>query len=117
MMLGPGFADVRPISIDHAVMEQTDRAVVVPIDVGWSDVGSWQSVWELAERDADGNALSGDVVTVGVTNSYVLAASRKVAIAGVDGLVVVETPDAVLVVPREQAQLVRELVARGRGTD
>jgi mannose-1-phosphate guanylyltransferase/mannose-6-phosphate isomerase len=111
IVLGPGFADVVSISIDHAVMEKTDRAVVIPIDVGWSDVGSWQSVWELSERDGSGNVLVGDVTAIEVTGSYVLASSRKVAVAGVDDLVVVETPDAVLVVPRSRAQLVRRLAA------
>jgi mannose-1-phosphate guanylyltransferase/mannose-6-phosphate isomerase len=110
--LGPSFADIAPISIDHAVMERTDGAVVIPVDIGWSDVGSWQSVWELADHDEDGNVLRGDVAAVEVTDSYVLATSRTVAIAGVDGLVVVETPDAVLVVPSERAQLVRDLVSR-----
>jgi mannose-1-phosphate guanylyltransferase/mannose-6-phosphate isomerase len=110
--LGPSFAEVDPVSIDHAVMENTDAAVVIPVDMGWSDIGSWQSVWELAEQDEEGNVLSGDVIAVEVANSYVLAVSRTVAVAGVDGLVVVETPDAVLVVPRERAQLVRDVVSR-----
>jgi mannose-1-phosphate guanylyltransferase/mannose-6-phosphate isomerase len=110
--LGSSFADIVPVSIDHAVMEKTESAVVIPVDIGWSDIGSWQSVWELAEHDEDGNVLRGDVAAMEVTDSYVLAASRTVAVAGVDGLVVVETPDAVLVVPRERAQLVRDLVIR-----
>ncbi len=112
LFLAPSFAEVTPISIDHAVMEKTDRAVVIPIDVGWSDVGSWQSMWELSEHDKAGNVLLGNVTAIDVNDSYVLAGSRMVAIAGVEGLVVIETPHAVLVLPRDRAQLVRDLVAR-----
>ena len=109
--LAPSFAEVDSVSIDHAVMELTDRAVVVPIDVGWSDVGSWESVWENAEHDSSENVLVGDVSAQGVSGSYVHATSRVVAIAGVEDLVVVETPEAVLVVSRRNSQLVRDLVA------
>ncbi|HEY6628727.1 MAG TPA: sugar phosphate nucleotidyltransferase [Acidimicrobiia bacterium] len=109
--LASGFGEVDSVSIDHAVMEHTDRAVVVPIDVGWSDVGSWEAVWETAKHDNSDNVLVGAVSAIDVTGSYVHATSRVVAIAGVEDLVVVETPDAVLVVPRRSSQLVRELVA------
>jgi mannose-1-phosphate guanylyltransferase/mannose-6-phosphate isomerase len=109
--LTAAFAEVESISIDHAVMEHTDRAVVVPIDVGWSDVGSWESVWESSAHDPSGNAFVGDVSAFDVSGSYVHATSRLVAVAGVEDLVVVETPEAVLVVPRRNSQLVRELVA------
>ncbi|MGH8913593.1 MAG: mannose-1-phosphate guanylyltransferase [Acidimicrobiia bacterium] len=108
--LGPAFADVAAISLDHAVIEKTGRAIVIPVDVGWSDIGSWQSLWELSGHDASGNALVGEVRAVGVTNSYVLSSSRTIAIAGVDGMVVVETPDAVMVLPMSASQKVRELV-------
>jgi len=108
--LAPTFADVDSISIDHALMEHTDRAVVVPIDVGWSDVGSWETVWESSAHDASGNVLVGDVSALDVSRSYVHSTSRLVAIAGVEDLVVVETPEAVLVVPRRNSQLVRDLV-------
>jgi mannose-1-phosphate guanylyltransferase/mannose-6-phosphate isomerase len=111
VVLTAAFADVESISIDHAVMEHTDRAVVVPIDVGWSDVGSWESVWEGSAHDSSANVLVGDVSAFDVSGSYVHATSRLVAIAGVQDLVVVETPEAVLVVPRRNSQLVRQLVA------
>jgi mannose-1-phosphate guanylyltransferase/mannose-1-phosphate guanylyltransferase/mannose-6-phosphate isomerase len=107
--LGSEFADVESISIDHAVMEHTDQALVVPIDVGWSDVGSWEAVWETAARDSSDNILIGDVAALNVTGSYVHATSRLVAVAGVADLVVVETPDAVLVVGRQNSQLVRDI--------
>ncbi|HEY7468636.1 MAG TPA: mannose-1-phosphate guanylyltransferase [Acidimicrobiia bacterium] len=116
VVLSGSFATIAPISIDHAVMEKTAGAVVIPIDVGWTDVGSWESVWELSEHDSSGNVLIGDVTAIDVTGCYVLAGSRKVAVAGVEGVIVVETPEAVLVVGRSQAQLVRDL-AQEAGED
>jgi mannose-1-phosphate guanylyltransferase/mannose-6-phosphate isomerase len=107
--IGEGFSAVASISVDHAIMEKTGDAVVIPLDAGWSDIGSWQAVWELSARDEAGNALIGDVRALDVTGCYVNSGSRTIAIAGVEGLVVVETPDVVLIVPREKAQMVREL--------
>jgi mannose-1-phosphate guanylyltransferase/mannose-6-phosphate isomerase len=110
--LSDHFSTVRSISIDHAVMEGAEDVAVVPLDAGWSDIGSWQSVWELGEQDMAGNTLIGDVVAIDVQDSYVRSGSRTVAVAGVSDLVVVETPDVVLIVPRDQSQLVRDLAAR-----
>lgn len=112
--LGDRFSEVAAISVDHAVMEKTEHAVVVPLDAGWSDIGSWHAVWALSRQDDAGNVLSGDVVALDVTGSYVRSGSRTIAIAGVDDLVVVETPEVVLIVPRGKAQLVRDLAARAR---
>jgi mannose-1-phosphate guanylyltransferase / mannose-6-phosphate isomerase len=99
-------------SIDYAVMEKTQHAVVVPADIGWSDVGSWSALWEVqqAEGDANGNVQRGDVYLDGVSNSLVRAESRIVAVVGVDNLVVVETPDAVLVAHKDQVQRVKQIV-------
>lgn len=97
-------------SVDYAVMERTERAAVVPLDAGWSDVGSWASLLEVSERDGDGNALVGDVVAVDCRDSYLRAESRLVGVVGLEGCIVVETKDAVLVVPRERAQEVKQLV-------
>jgi mannose-1-phosphate guanylyltransferase/mannose-6-phosphate isomerase len=97
-------------SIDYAVMERTRDAVVVPADIGWSDVGSWSALWEVQRRDAQGNAQRGDVYLDGVTNSLVRAESRIVAVVGVHDLVVVETPDAVLVAHKDQVQRVKQVV-------
>jgi mannose-1-phosphate guanylyltransferase/mannose-6-phosphate isomerase len=97
-------------SIDYAVMERTRDAVVVPADIGWSDVGSWSALWEVQQRDSDGNAQRGDVYLDGVTNSLVRAESRIVAVVGVQDLVVVETPDAVLVAHKDQVQRVKQVV-------
>jgi mannose-1-phosphate guanylyltransferase/mannose-6-phosphate isomerase len=97
-------------SIDYAVMERTRDAVVVPADIGWSDVGSWSALWEVQRRDASGNAQRGDVYLDGVSNSLVRAESRIVAVVGVQDLVVVETPDAVLVAHKDQVQRVKQVV-------
>ncbi len=97
-------------SIDYAVMERTTHAVVVPADIGWSDVGSWSALWEVQEGDADGNVLRGDVYVDGVKNSLVRAESRIVAVVGLDDVVVVETNDAVLVAHKDQVQRVKQIV-------
>lgn len=104
------FASCRADSIDYAVMEKTDIAVVVPMDPGWSDVGSWKSLWEIAQKDEDDNALIGDVIAVGTTESYVKAPHRLVATVGVDRLIVVDTPDAVLIASMDAAQDVKAVV-------
>jgi mannose-1-phosphate guanylyltransferase/mannose-6-phosphate isomerase len=97
-------------SIDYAVMEHTESAVVVPADICWSDVGSWSALWEVQQRDTEGNAQRGDVYLDGVSNSLVRAESRIVAVVGVQDLIVVETPDAVLVVHKDQVQRVKQVV-------
>jgi mannose-1-phosphate guanylyltransferase/mannose-6-phosphate isomerase len=106
----PSFSGCPSDSIDYAVMERTRDAVVVPADIGWSDVGSWSALWEVQRRDADGNAQRGDVYLDGVSNSLVRAESRIVAVVGVQDLVVVETPDAVLVAHKDQVQRVKQVV-------
>jgi mannose-1-phosphate guanylyltransferase/mannose-6-phosphate isomerase len=109
------FANSPSISFDHAVMEHTDRAVVVPLDAGWSDVGSWATLWEIEDKDADGNVVRGDAVVVDVTGSYVRSDGRLVAVVGLDDVVVVDTGDAVLVAARDRVQDVKAVVARLTG--
>jgi mannose-1-phosphate guanylyltransferase/mannose-6-phosphate isomerase len=99
-------------SIDYAVMEKTQSAVVVPLAAEWSDVGSWTALWEVHESDQDGNVIFGDVVTEQVSNSYLRAESRMLAVVGVSDHIVVETPDAVLVAHKDHAQDVKNIVAR-----
>ncbi|PMR67039.1 mannose-1-phosphate guanylyltransferase/mannose-6-phosphate isomerase [Halomonas heilongjiangensis] len=99
-------------SIDVAVMERTEAAAMVPLAAGWSDIGSWQALWEALPRDADDNALRGDVVCAASHGLMVHAESRLVAALGVEDLVIVETDDAVLVADRTRAQALRGLVAR-----
>lgn len=100
------------ISLDHAVMEKTRRTVVVPTRMEWSDVGSWSSLWDETVKDADANAIIGDVVAHAATGCYVRGEGVLVAVANVDDLVVVATPDAVLVTRKDADQDVKVLVDR-----
>ncbi len=119
------FATCPSDSIDYAVMEPACRpdepaaAAVVPLDAGWSDVGSWSALWQEGDRDADGNVCIGDVVARGVANSYLRAEDRLLAVVGVEDHVVIETADAVLVAHKARVQEVKEVVAQlkaaGRG--
>jgi mannose-1-phosphate guanylyltransferase / mannose-6-phosphate isomerase len=106
------FAHATAKSIDYAVMERTQRAAVMPVSYGWSDVGSWQAVWELSDRDALGNSGQGSVVFVDSRGSYVSSDKQLVALFGVDNLVVVTTDDAVLVAKREDGDGLRRLVQK-----
>lgn len=99
-------------SIDYAVMEKTESAVVVPLDAGWSDLGAWSSVWEHAARDGADNVCRGDVLVHETTASFVQAESRLVALVGMHNTVVVETADAVLVAAKDRVQDVKEIVRR-----
>lgn len=99
-------------SIDYAVMEKTANAVVVPMDAGWSDVGSWAALWDVQEKDSAGNSVWGDTIVLATRNSYIHADNRLVATLGVDDLVVVETKDAVLVAHRDHAQGIKMIVER-----
>src|SRR5690606_16118720 len=104
------FARAPSISIDYAVMERTERAVVVPLDAGWNDLGAWSAVWEQGPFDAHNNVAIGDVLFQDAHNSFVQADSRLVAVVGVDNAVVVETPDAVLVANKARVQEVKDIV-------
>ena len=105
------FAACPSDSIDYAVMEKTDAAMVLPVDIGWNDVGSWSALWGVSEQDDAGNAHHGDVISVDSRDSYAYA-RRLVALVGVDNLVVVETDDAVLVARKDRVQQVKDVVAR-----
>ena len=106
------FARATAKSIDYAVMERTQRAAVLPVAYGWSDVGSWNGVWELSARDANGNAARGQAVFLDARDSYVAAEKQLVALYGVENLVVVATDDAVLVARRDDGDGLRALVRR-----
>jgi mannose-1-phosphate guanylyltransferase/mannose-6-phosphate isomerase len=106
------FGSAKAISIDYAVMEKTSRAAVVPVSCGWSDVGSWHAVWELSEKDAQGNAAHGTAVFEDSRNCNVTTDKALVALEGVDDLVVVATPDAVLVSRQKDANGLKRLVAK-----
>jgi len=111
------FAAATAKSIDYAVMEKTADAVVVPADMGWTDVGSWAALWDVADKDSEGNALIGDVIAAEVTNSYIRSESRLVTAVGLDNVVLVETVDAVMAVARDRAQDIRLIIDRLQTTD
>ncbi|MEC7581912.1 MAG: mannose-1-phosphate guanylyltransferase/mannose-6-phosphate isomerase [Pseudomonadota bacterium] len=104
------FAACRSESIDYALMEKTSRAAMVPLDAGWNDLGSWQSLWDISQKDEAGNVVSGQVKVIGTRQSYVHAASRVVAAIGLENVTIVETDDAVLVASSDELQRVRQLV-------
>ncbi|MCE9649124.1 MAG: mannose-1-phosphate guanylyltransferase/mannose-6-phosphate isomerase [Parvibaculum sp.] len=99
-------------SIDYAVMERTRHAAVVPVEMGWSDIGSWSALWETGAQDEAGNVVSGDVLAVDTTNSYVRAETALVATLGVENLIIVETGDVILVADRDRVQDVKKIVER-----
>ena len=104
------FAPCPDDSIDYAVMEKTGDACVIPLDCGWSDIGSWAALWERGEQDSAGNVLKGEVVVKDVQDCYIHATSRLVAAVGLTDHVVVETADAVLVAAKERVQEVKAVV-------
>ncbi|MGB0626496.1 MAG: mannose-1-phosphate guanylyltransferase/mannose-6-phosphate isomerase [Alphaproteobacteria bacterium] len=104
------FAAAPATSIDYAVMEKTDRAAVVPVDMGWSDVGSWRALWEIGAKDNAGNVVVGDVVQVGARDCYLRSDGTLVAAIGLEDFVVVASADAVLVAPKDEVQQVRDIV-------
>jgi len=110
--LGSAFLDCPSDSIDYAVMEKTKKAAVVPLDAGWSDVGSWSALYDVLEKDADGNVARGDVVLERCKDSYVLSTGRLVAAIGLEGFVVIETADVVAVLPQREAQSIKTVVDR-----
>ena len=110
--LGAEFATAPSISVDYAVMERTDHAAVVPADLGWSDIGSWDALWAAAAHDEAGNATQGPVELLGAEGCYVRSDGALTAVVGARDLVVVTTEDAVLVVPRDRSQEVKTLVER-----
>jgi mannose-1-phosphate guanylyltransferase/mannose-6-phosphate isomerase len=104
------FAACPADSIDYAVMEHIDNGVVVPLDAGWSDIGSWDVLWDLSKKDVEGNVVDGDVVIEGVTNSIIRAADRLIAVVGLDDIAVVDTGDAILIAAKNRAQDVKNVV-------
>lgn len=111
------FAACPSDSIDYAVMEKTELGAVLPLDCGWSDVGAWSALWDVADKDQQGNVLKGDVLLDNSKNNYIHSDSRLVAVTGVENLVVIETSDAVLVANRDKVQDVKNLVTQLRELD
>jgi mannose-1-phosphate guanylyltransferase/mannose-6-phosphate isomerase len=108
------FARSPSISVDYAVMEPTDRAATVPLDAGWSDIGSWSELWNISPKDGAGNACRGDVVLQDTNNCLVISENRLTALSGVENLAVVVSDDAVLVSSHENAQQVKQIVSQLR---
>lgn len=104
------FAECPEDSIDYAVMEKTDNAAVVSLDAGWSDIGSWSALWEVSDKDTNGNCFSGDVIAHNTESTLVRADNRLVATVGVKDLVIIETKDALLVAHKDQVQDVKKIV-------
>ena len=123
LRLGPAFAEAPKISFDHAVMEHTDRALVLEAGFEWSDIGDWKAVWEQSPRDEAGVAREGNVFARDVRDSYLRSDGRLLCVLGLDGIAVVDTADAVLVAPIDRAQEIKGLVGeleeqrRRRGVD
>ncbi len=105
------FATSPSDSIDYAVMEKTSDAVMIPLDAGWSDVGSWSALWEVSDKDATGNAHHGDVIEIDCRDTYAYG-TRLIAMVGLQDVIVVETDDAIMVGHRDRVQDVKEVVAR-----
>ncbi len=106
------FSRAPKISIDYAVMEHTDKAAVVPADIGWSDVGTWAAVYELSEHDAQGNSVRGNGIVLDASNVHIRSDEHLTTVVGVDNVIVVTTQDAVLVLDRAHGDKVKQLVDR-----
>ncbi|MBR72547.1 MAG: mannose-1-phosphate guanylyltransferase/mannose-6-phosphate isomerase [Rhodospirillaceae bacterium] len=104
------FSNAKNQSLDYALMEKTNKAAMIPIDVGWNDLGSWQALWEETQGDDQGNVISGPTVALDSSNNYLNSNGPLLAVSGIDDLVVIATSDAILVVPRAASEDVRELV-------
>lgn len=108
--VGKHFSSMPSISIDYGVLEKSGQVALIPCDIGWNDVGSWQAVHEISAQDENGNVLQGNVIALGCENSLIRAEKRLVAAIGVKDLCIIETADAILISSSEQTQQVREVV-------
>jgi mannose-1-phosphate guanylyltransferase/mannose-6-phosphate isomerase len=106
------FAAAPNISIDYALMEKSSNVVCVPLNAGWSDVGDWKSFWDVSQKDATGNSFIGDSIDVGSTNTLVFSQDKLVATLGVNNLMIINTPDAVLVADKSKAQEVKAIISQ-----
>ena len=104
------FSQAKSDSIDYAVMEHTKKSAVVPVDMGWNDVGSWSSLWGVSDKDNNGNVLHGDVISIDASSSYIRTSGPMVAAIGINDMVIVCTDDAVLIAPKDRAQQVKDVV-------
>lgn len=112
--LAPFPSNLEPLSIDYAIMEKTDRAVVVPLNARWCDLGDWSALYEVGEKDKEGNCIKGDVLTEKTTGCYIYSSQHLVATIGVDDLCLIQTPDVTLVTKRNNSEQVKKLVEQLR---
>ena len=99
-------------SIDYALMEKSNNVVVVPLDVGWNDIGSWSALYDIGTKDSNGNVIQGDVITQDTTNTYINANHHMVATIGVNNLIVVDTPDATFIATKDKSQEIKSIIVR-----
>lgn len=104
------FSECPADSIDYALMEKTTKAAVVPLDAGWSDVGAWSSLWDVSDKNSDGNVLKGDTISLDTTNTYIRSEHKLIATVGVDNLIITESDDAILVADKARSQEVKKIV-------
>ncbi|VAV91486.1 Mannose-1-phosphate guanylyltransferase / Mannose-6-phosphate isomerase [hydrothermal vent metagenome] len=104
------FAKCPGISIDYAVMEHTKDARVVPLDAGWNDIGSWASLWDVCDKDDNGNSLTGDIIAEDTRDSYIMAENKLVTTVGISDLIIVDTKDALLVAHKDRSEDVKNIV-------
>lgn len=104
-------------SVDYAVIEKTDKAVVVPMDAGWSDVGSWSALWEVSDKDENQNSYHGDVIMKNTSDCYIYAPNKLVAAVGLENIVIIDTKDAVLVADKSKVQEVKQIVEQLKEED
>ena len=109
-LIGHVYKEIEGISIDYAILEKAARVVVLPADIGWNDLGSWTSVYNCAEKDPQGNVIRGSVMTEKTKNALIYASDKKVAVVGMEDVVVVESKDAILICHKENAQNIKQLV-------
>ena len=110
-VVGATYTALKPVSIDYGVMEKAKEVLIIPGDFGWSDLGSWDALWEISPKDENGNAVRGEFIGIDAANSLIHSPGRLVALVGVDDLLVVETKDALLICRRGRSQDVRKVVA------
>ena len=105
------FETAPALSVDCAIMEKTDHAAMVPLSTGWNDVGSWSSLWSIGDSDGDGNVTEGNTIILDANDNYIHSEKPLVAALGINGLIIVATDDTVLVLPKDRAQEVKDVVA------
>ncbi|MFU2059991.1 mannose-1-phosphate guanylyltransferase/mannose-6-phosphate isomerase [Avibacterium volantium] len=99
-------------SIDYAVMERTKKSIVIPIDIGWNDVGSWSSLWDISEKNNDGNVLQGDIITLESNNNYIFSEHGVISTVGIKDLIIIQTKDVLLIAEKDSTQKIKQVVER-----